>query len=1305
MRKAAFWISALCSIALLAVLFSAYWLLGTSDGARFFLTRTAQSAGVRLEIVKLEGRLLGELHLEQTSCTTRLISLKIRSLRLHLQPGMLLVGTFAIKNLDLQGVVIQDNRPETEKPLDLTWPTLPGVAGRLNGWISKFTVRDFSYRRSTAKAVTITEMTGRLDLHGGQAALTRLTLRTPAGTVTGDAGISFRKPLLNLFATMTPKTPIGGFSRLLVRTELDPGRGPEQASGQIWTMASSPKNRTINLSATIGIARKSLRISDLALNEDGRKGMVTGSADISLAGPRPLLTARLKAEKLDLSTEVPTLPPVDGTVTMTGTVEKYRGTLRLSSGGTGMRAGSLSGSFSGTGKGASLLLDKGSWLDGTIRGRLAVQWSEQFLLSADLSGRNLDPTRITPEWKGVVNLNLNGEISKAGTAPLRGTISGKLLSSRLRGRQLTGELAARIDGQDFNVDRLLLSGKGFDIQASGSLARKIDFSLVADDLGGLIPDTAGRLRLNGELRRNDGRFGGNVSGTGSGLRMADLSIQRASFRASVTATREQSLELHLATQNLGYGSFQSKSTQLDLSGSLARHRIDLDLSSAAASVKTSMEGRYTEKIWAGRIVSLSGRDTFGPWRMERPTGLTLSSRGAILAPFALIAASGEAVELHGDWLRSTSGISLQAVWHKLNLARAGLWFPDLRLTGETSGSISLAVPPAGTAKINGDIRASGSFIANGYQTHLRTGTAHLETVAGEVRITTELDLAKQGKLTANILAEVPRTLTHPERGEFTARLDEFNLGILHAWLPEGLNLEGTVSARTTGKLLPGKKVQLTAQAEIVKGVLRKQQKGGELRAEIRSAALTVDWQGQTLAGTVAAELTDTGSLKGNFLLPLPAHLPLAMNSDGAVTANLTGTVRENGILTALFPGMIQESKGELTVKLLSGGTWRKPDLSGQLLLSKAGFYLPRAGVRISEVKMAAHFDGDRISIDSFTGRSGPGTVNVTGSVLLKNWRPDSYQGTIRGDKFQFIYLPELHVLGSPHLDVTGNMDKITVRGDLLIPELTVAGNQTPPPVRPSEDVVIVDAVQKKSRSFPLDLDIKVKVTLGDQVFVKTAGIDAQLNGAVDVTITNPNDIRGKGEIRVVKGSYKAYGVNLDINKGRIIFTGGPVSTPSLDILALRTVQEVSAGVIVVGTIKRPIIRLYSEPALSDGDIMGYMVLGHPLSGDQGQLGAVMQAAGLLLSASQSAVLNEQIINKFGIDSLGVEQDKSDITKSLVTVGKYLTPKLFISYGRSLFATTATTYLKARYTFTERWEVETWTGTESGLDVYYKINFN
>jgi translocation and assembly module TamB len=57
---------------------------------------------------------------------------------------------------------------------------------------------------------------------------------------------------------------------------------------------------------------------------------------------------------------------------------------------------------------------------------------------------------------------------------------------------------------------------------------------------------------------------------------------------------------------------------------------------------------------------------------------------------------------------------------------------------------------------------------------------------------------------------------------------------------------------------------------------------------------------------------------------------------------------------------------------------------------------------------------------------------------------------------------------------------------------------------------------------------------------------------------------------------------------------------------------------------------------------------------------------------------------------------------MLTVGKYLNPNLFISFGRSLF--TETTEFRMRYSLGEHWEVESKTGTESGVDLFYKIEF-
>ena len=58
---------------------------------------------------------------------------------------------------------------------------------------------------------------------------------------------------------------------------------------------------------------------------------------------------------------------------------------------------------------------------------------------------------------------------------------------------------------------------------------------------------------------------------------------------------------------------------------------------------------------------------------------------------------------------------------------------------------------------------------------------------------------------------------------------------------------------------------------------------------------------------------------------------------------------------------------------------------------------------------------------------------------------------------------------------------------------------------------------------------------------------------------------------------------------------------------------------------------------------------------------------------------------------------------MLTVGKYLTPQLYFSYGRSLF--TGGNLFRLRYDLFKQWQIETQTGSESGVDLYYKIEFD
>jgi translocation and assembly module TamB len=190
---------------------------------------------------------------------------------------------------------------------------------------------------------------------------------------------------------------------------------------------------------------------------------------------------------------------------------------------------------------------------------------------------------------------------------------------------------------------------------------------------------------------------------------------------------------------------------------------------------------------------------------------------------------------------------------------------------------------------------------------------------------------------------------------------------------------------------------------------------------------------------------------------------------------------------------------------------------------------------------------------------------------------------------------------------------------------------------------------------------------------------------------------------VAEGQYAAYGTRLDITRGNLLFNG-PLDQPTLDILALRTVGKVKAGVQVSGTPRVPVVKLTSDPAMSDSDRLAYIVLGRASARNAGDADLLMTASGMLLSQGESVVLRDRLKRQLGVDVLGFEpgSTQDEVAGSMLTIGKYLSPSLYVSIGQSLF--TNTQAFRLRYSLGQRWELESTTGEESGIDLFYKIEF-
>ena len=77
--------------------------------------------------------------------------------------------------------------------------------------------------------------------------------------------------------------------------------------------------------------------------------------------------------------------------------------------------------------------------------------------------------------------------------------------------------------------------------------------------------------------------------------------------------------------------------------------------------------------------------------------------------------------------------------------------------------------------------------------------------------------------------------------------------------------------------------------------------------------------------------------------------------------------------------------------------------------------------------------------------------------------------------------------------------------------------------------------------------------------------------------------------------------------------------------------------------------------------------------------------------------------RVGLDNVGIESGSGIETgadQTSLVLGKYLSPRLFISYGISLTETINT--LKLRWTINDRWTIRTEAGEERAADIVFTL---
>ncbi|ABA87448.1 protein of unknown function, DUF490-containing [Syntrophotalea carbinolica DSM 2380] len=1290
----------------LAFVFGCYWVMATAGGSAWLIRTVASRMPETVAVQTVEGRLTDELRLSGLEVRWTGGTATIGRLTWRWRAAGLLHRNVRIRSLNLEDVTLVTipEKDQPREPLDLAWPELPGWMQKIHVALDDVQIKRLRWQQPDGPSFYLQGLAAKARWTGRRLRIPIVTALSDAGAWTARAAIDWHQPGLRLKGAALTKPDTQTAVPLILALTLQPGEQPGSLTGTLHAGAQAPAAGILQLATPFVVTPTDLRLDNFDLRSLSSTGSLHGKVRLDWAEPKPRLELSADLKNLDLATLAGQTTHLDGHLTLKADPDAYAGTLALNNRATQWRDLRLETSFSGNRQNLDLTDLNIHGLDGTIDGDANVRWTPQLSIRGKLSGHDLNPQRAGLAWPGNINLQAEGVWSRLDQGGMSARIDARLLPSTLRDAPLQGQIRARLQNEDVQIDTLQLQSRGLDLTARGRLQQRIDFAARVDDLASLVPELTGAMQGRGWIRWRNQQVAGELNGSGRALQHGQLGVRNLRFSAALAANRSGSLEADLT--GLQYNDVQISALSIRGNGRPEQHSLSARITlPRQTQLKLTAAGGYEKSAWQGSVTELTLRDAIDTLNLADPAALSVSQKGLKLAALRLTGTSGEALSAAAQIQYAPLIGRGQLAWEQLRLAHAQAWLDGTKITGNSSGNASWEQTADGAFALLADLKTAGSLEREGRQLHLAGAEASLSWTPARLQAELHADLKQGGRLQGRIQGGRSTSMTLPEQADWQWLCRDLDLQLLAPWLPSGIAIQGILSGQSTGKLLPGRQLIADGRITVTGGQIATDKEQGQITVPVQNAELNWNWRGEELSGQTEVQLGDYGHLNGSFRLPIPARMPVKPAQQGALDIIIDGRSTELGLFAALMPGAVQESRGRVEIKLRGDGTWQQPQLNGQVQLLEAGAYLPIAGLELQKVNILARLDGDRILLDNLSLQSGKGTLRGKGSLQLHDWKPGNYNVTLKGQGVQLVNLPEIQIQADPDLLITGSTSELKVTGTVKLSEVMIRDNKKPSLITPSDDVVMVgeQSPEKPSAEFPIQADIRL--LLGDHVLVKASGLDARLTGELHLSSIDSNALTANGRIAVAEGMYAAYGTRLDITRGNLLFNG-PLAQPTLDIVALRTVGKIKAGVQVSGTPRLPVVKLTSEPAMSDSDRLAYIVLGRASARNAGEADLLMTAGGLLLSQGESVVMRDRLKRQLGVDVLGFETGSAtgqdDVSSSMLTIGKYLSPSLYVSIGQSLFANTQE--FRLRYSLGKHWQLESTTGEESGVDLYYKIEF-
>ncbi len=533
--------------------------------------------------------------------------------------------------------------------------------------------------------------------------------------------------------------------------------------------------------------------------------------------------------------------------------------------------------------------------------------------------------------------------------------------------------------------------------------------------------------------------------------------------------------------------------------------------------------------------------------------------------------------------------------------------------------------------------------------------------------------------------EVCGELTWIEGESLTANatLTGLPLQDLSRWLPTGFQYSGRLSGNAEFVWPQGDAPTASGELEVSAGQWLQFVRGEPVALlNWESARVSGRLERSTLHASAGFALVEGGNLDAELQLPLFDTAEGAADSRPFST-HVAGQFSDLDLLPAFIPD-IGTVSGLVRADLRVTGTLSDPEFDGSLAIEDGVTTIPRLGLSLTDLGLA--LQGTRTGLGlRGTVKSGDGRLGFDGRFDVTDGR---LSGTSRltGDAFRAMNMPEFQVDVSPDIAIEIAGHSVSVNGEVHIPTARIAPRDFEGQVTVSADEILIDEPIAEEEN-PWRISSRVRIVLGDVSF-DGFGLTGGVTGSLTAIDEPGRPTRGTGELSVTDGRYQAWGQQLDIEFGRLLFAGGPLTHPGLSVRAVREIQDVTVGVDVRGTLREPELHLFSDPPMPQAELMSWLVLGSPLNQTTGAEQQLLDRTRNTAGLAGGEMVARELGRRLGLSDVGIDRGTTPEEAALV-IGHYLSPRLYIGYGIGLFDPANS--IRLRYHLHRNWTIEAETG--------------